>query len=278
MFAFLRRWRRHRLRKRPFPVEWLSHLERRVPFYHRLPDDLREPFLDRLKVFAWEKTFTGAQGMEITDEVRAVISAVAARLVLHLNLDYYDHLSEIVVYSHHYKQPDSDAVVFGEAHSWGIVVLSWSAVLHGLSDTRDGIHTTIHELAHVLDVADGTFDGTPALRTDEDYRPWAEVLSSRYQALRNRHVLEKKVLRDYGSQNPAEFFSVATEAFFEKPVQMREHTPDLYEELRLFYGFDPASDDLDGVPSGDKIGRNDPCPCGSKKKYKRCCGRPLPRP
>ena len=25
--------------------------------------------------------------------------------------------------------------------------------------------------------------------------------------------------------------------------------------------------------NGDKIGRNDPCPCGSGKKYKRCCGR-----
>ena len=25
--------------------------------------------------------------------------------------------------------------------------------------------------------------------------------------------------------------------------------------------------------SGTKIGRNDPCPCGSGKKYKKCCGR-----
>ncbi|MEE0874530.1 MAG: SEC-C metal-binding domain-containing protein [Ruminococcus sp.] len=24
---------------------------------------------------------------------------------------------------------------------------------------------------------------------------------------------------------------------------------------------------------GKKIGRNDPCPCGSGKKYKKCCGR-----
>ncbi len=27
------------------------------------------------------------------------------------------------------------------------------------------------------------------------------------------------------------------------------------------------------VPAGDKIGRNDPCPCGSGKKYKKCCGK-----
>jgi SEC-C motif-containing protein len=23
---------------------------------------------------------------------------------------------------------------------------------------------------------------------------------------------------------------------------------------------------------GKKVGRNDPCPCGSGKKYKKCCG------
>ena len=27
------------------------------------------------------------------------------------------------------------------------------------------------------------------------------------------------------------------------------------------------------VKKGKKIGRNDPCPCGSGKKYKQCCGK-----
>ena len=27
------------------------------------------------------------------------------------------------------------------------------------------------------------------------------------------------------------------------------------------------------VVKGKKIGRNEPCPCGSGKKYKHCCGR-----
>ena len=29
----------------------------------------------------------------------------------------------------------------------------------------------------------------------------------------------------------------------------------------------------EAVPAGKKVGRNDPCPCGSGKKYKKCCGR-----
>jgi SEC-C motif-containing protein len=44
------------------------------------------------------------------------------------------------------------------------------------------------------------------------------------------------------------------------------------QEGKWFY------DDGDIVPktivrSGPKIGRNEPCPCGSGKKYKHCCGR-----
>ena len=27
------------------------------------------------------------------------------------------------------------------------------------------------------------------------------------------------------------------------------------------------------IVKGEKVGRNDPCPCGSGKKYKKCCGR-----
>ncbi len=27
------------------------------------------------------------------------------------------------------------------------------------------------------------------------------------------------------------------------------------------------------LKAGEEVGRNDPCPCGSGKKYKKCCGR-----
>ena len=32
------------------------------------------------------------------------------------------------------------------------------------------------------------------------------------------------------------------------------------------------------VRAGHKVGRNDPCPCGSGRKYKKCCGRSVPSP
>jgi Mlc titration factor MtfA (ptsG expression regulator) len=113
-------------------------------------------------------------------------------------------------------------------------------VLSGLANPKDGHDTATHEFAHVLDRTDGSFDGTPELRARPHYRAWADVMSRHYLKLRDRRGKVKRVLRNYGATNEAEFFAVATESFFEKPEQMKKQTPDLYEELSQFYGFDPA--------------------------------------
>ena len=39
----------------------------------------------------------------------------------------------------------------------------------------------------------------------------------------------------YGAENPAEFFAVVSEVFFETPGALHDTHPDLYEQLRLFY-------------------------------------------
>lgn len=243
MFGLFRGLRRRRLAKRPLPEAWLGYLDAHVPFVAELTGDKRERFLRDLKIFVWEKHFFGAGGFEMTEEAKVVISAAAVRLVLHLDISYYNRLTEIIVYPSHYVHEGEDGVVFGEAHAWGTVVLSWDAVLQGLKNPHDGHDTATHEFAHVLDRADGAFDGTPELRSGGHYRPWAEVMSHHFLKLKKRGKRQRKVLRMYGATNEAEFFAVATESFFEKPEQMKQRTPDLYDEMKRFYGFDPAEDD-----------------------------------
>jgi Mlc titration factor MtfA (ptsG expression regulator) len=240
MPGLFRALRRRRLLRRPFPPEWLGYLEQRVPFVQELAPPLRERFLEQLKLFAWEKEFIGAGGFTITDEVRAVVSATAVRLVLHLDLSYYDRLREVIIYPDAFRIPDRTGTVLGEAKHWGSVILSWQSVLAGLRNPHDGHSTATHEFAHVLDREDGAFDGTPQLRRYSHYRAWASVMGEHFLALRQGRRLERQVLDDYGALNEAEFFAVATESFFEKPRQMREKTPELYEELKRFYGWDPA--------------------------------------
>ncbi|OJH37839.1 M90 family metallopeptidase [Cystobacter ferrugineus] len=240
MSGLLRSLRRNRLRRRPFPPEWLGYLERHVSFFQGLAPEPRQRFLELLKLFAWEKEFIGAGGFTITDEVRVVVSATAVRLVLYLDFSYYDRLREVIVYPDAFRIPDRTGVVLGEAKNWGSVILSWRSVLAGLRDPHDGHSTATHEFAHVLDREDGAFDGTPELRRYSHYAAWASVMGEHFHKLREGRRLERQVLDDYGGVNEAEFFAVATESFFEKPQQMKEKTPDLYEELKRFYGWDPA--------------------------------------
>ncbi len=242
MFGWINRWRQSRLMKRPLPTEWVGWLDLHVPFFPGLKGEERERFLRYLKAFVWSKHFFGAGGLELTDEHRVVIGAAAVRLVLHLDLSYYDRLTEIIVYPYTYRHPNQTGAILGEAHTWGTVVLSWPAVLHGMDDPKDGHDTALHEFAHVLDVADGAFDGTPELHRFGDHRAWARVMSRAFLELRRDTDRRRRtVLRDYGATNEAEFFAVASETFFEKPHQLKEKAPELYEELKTFYRVDPLT-------------------------------------
>ncbi|NUO53656.1 MAG: zinc-dependent peptidase [Polyangiaceae bacterium] len=241
---FLIDWVRRRLAARePFPDAWREILRRRVPFYRGFDASQRGRFEDKLKVFLLTKSFEGVKGFVVDDEVKVVISAAAARLVMNLPDEHYDRLVEIVVYESHFKHhEEKGVVVLGQAYGPGTVVLSWEAVVGGLENPDDGHDTATHELAHALDAGDGEFDGTPELSTFEAYSPWTNVMSAAYRRLRERTRLDgREVLRDYGATNEAEFFAVATEAFFEKPKQMRRKHPELYETLKSYYRADPAA-------------------------------------
>ena len=237
MLGLLRRLKRRRLARRPFPTEWAPIVAERLPFARHLTGDERARFLTHLKVFAWDKNWEGVR-LEVTDEMKVVVSASAARLARALSLDVYDDLRSIVLYPSHYRHEDRDGIILGEANCWGTVVLSWDAVRQGIANAFDGHDTALHELAHVLDIADGAFDGTPELDDAEDYRRWAKVFSSHYLAMRKRP--HNSVLDEYGATNEAEFFAVATETFFAKPKQMKTKAPELYAELVGYYRIDPA--------------------------------------
>lgn len=238
MLKFFRGRKRAKLARRPFPPEWEAIVSSRLTWHAQLPREDLERWRTHLKVFAWEKHFVGARELEMTDEIRVVISGQAARLSRNLPLDAYDRLSEVVVYPSHYMHPERDAIIYGEANAWGTVVLSWDAVRHGLCDPRDGRDTSLHEFAHALDIEDGVFDGTPPLRCRTHYRSWSRVLGKQYAELLADPT--RGVVREYGAINAAEFFAVATEAFFERPKHLRRRAPDLYAELQRYYHVDPA--------------------------------------
>jgi len=152
MFWFIRNWRRNDMAKRPFPDAWNAWVRRDFPWLESLGEDEQIRFRDHLKVFVWEKYWEGAHDLDVTDEMKVVIAGCAARLSRNISIHAYDRLTTIIIYPGHYKHPDKDhAVIYGQANSWGSVILSWQAVRLGLARPTDGHDTALHEFAHVLD-------------------------------------------------------------------------------------------------------------------------------
>ncbi|MFN2509484.1 MAG: zinc-dependent peptidase [Chthoniobacterales bacterium] len=253
MFEALRKRRRRRFEKGPFPAAWLRILRERIPYYRRLSQSEQRELRNLIRVFLAEKKFEGCGGLEMTDEIRVTIAAQACILLLNREHDYYAGLRSVLVYPSSYVAPsrfvDAAGVVheggesrLGEAWMRGAIILSWDDVRRASGDFQDGHNVTLHEFAHQLDQQDGTFDGAPLLEKRSHYRSWARILMKEYKAL--QAVTERgeaSVIDRYGASDPAEFFAVITEAFFERPKALKGKHPELYAELKRFFRQDPAA-------------------------------------
>lgn len=197
-----------------------------------------------------EKDWEGCGGLEMTDEIRVTIAAQACLLILNIEHEYYRRVTSILVYPAAYKTMPSrgrDGVIregqanLGEAWLRGPVVLSWDDARRGALDPKDGHNLVFHEFAHKLDMLDGAADGTPPLADQETLRQWVQTMTREFAALRDAAERGRKTVLDtYGATNPAEFFAVATECFFEKARQLRQRHPSVYELLKDYYQQDPA--------------------------------------
>lgn len=253
MFDFLRRRRYAKITHEPFPEAFLEILERRVPYVERLDPEERTKLLGLVQIFLAEKSFEGAGGLEVDDEMRVTVAAQASVLLLGFeDPEVYPELARVVIYPDAYRATrkamhgavlqDSEEVRLGESWERGVVVLSWRAVRSGADNVADGHNVVFHELAHQLDQQFADAEGAPELPEGMSYATWSKVLGAEFAKLEDAAEEGKKSLLDhYGATNPAEFFAVATETFFEKPRQMKEKKPALYEQLARYYRQDPAA-------------------------------------
>jgi Mlc titration factor MtfA (ptsG expression regulator) len=246
------KWRRERILKRSALDEalWLSVVDG-YPFTRALSAPERARLRECVILFLHEKSIVGAGGLELSDEMRIDIATQACMLVLDLGLDYYRGWVEVIVYPDEfvaeYEYMDEDGVVHqveepmsGESWLAGPVILSWA-------DTRmrgdeHGYNVVIHEFAHKLDMLNGDANGYPPLHAGMDRGEWSRVFGAAYEHFRNRVEQDEAVGIDpYAAENPAEFFAVTSEAFFETPEKVQAEYPALYRQLAAFYRQDPAA-------------------------------------
>lgn len=255
MFHWFRDLRRAEARKRPFPPEWESIVQMNVPHYCTLDAAERAELLALVQVFLEEKDWEGCGGLELNDEIRITIAAQACLLLLGIPHNYYRNVESILVYPSTVVTPEHQIGVFervngpvepsvpihGQAFAQGPVILVWDAVLHGARHPETGHNVVFHEFAHKLDMLDGVADGTPLLASRDQISEWVAVCSREF--LRLRGLADKgheTFLNAYGAKNEAEFFAVATEEFFDRPLALQKQAPDLYNVLSAYYRQDPA--------------------------------------
>jgi Mlc titration factor MtfA (ptsG expression regulator) len=253
IFGLLKQHRRRRLRGQPFPKDWLRTIERNAPFFRRLSVNDQTELLGHIQVFLAEKRFEGCGGLELSDEICVTIAAQACLLLLHRETDYFPGLLTILVYPSAYMVEEKRQI---EDHVWeegtmtrlgetgrrmGSLVLSWDAAKSGAADPSDGKNVVLHEFAHQLDFENDASDGVPGLTTRGQQLSWSEVMRIEFASLRAADETGIPTLLDtYGATNPAEFFAVSTEAFFERPCALRSRHPKLYAELQRYFRQDPA--------------------------------------
>lgn len=260
-------WRRQRLRQRPFPATWRAIVRRRVPQVRRLPADLQLQLKRHMQVFLAEKRFVGCAGLVVTDEMRVTVAAQACLLLLNRPAGYFRGLREILLYPGAFVvdrvRADGNGVLMeqrgalaGESWAQGQVVLSWDDTLVGAAVADDGRNVVIHEFAHQLDQEKGHANGAPLLGGRHSYARWSRVLGEAFAQLQRRVALaadDSAGLQDldadvhaplisaYGATDPAEFFAVVSEVFFEQPQRLAAEQPALYREFSGYYRIDPLS-------------------------------------
>ena len=250
-----RRWRDARtLRRRPIPDALWQLTLARFAFLQRRSTEDATRLRELATLFLAAKEFTGANGLEVSDEMAVAIAAQACLPILQLGLAWYDRFVGIVVHADivvaRREVTDADGIVHGydeelsgEAMEGGPVMLAWTDVADGAESAASGYNVVIHEFAHVLDMHDGVADGIPPLASRAERIRWAEVIGAAYAdfcaALDAGH---ETFLDPYGAEGVDEFFAVLSEAFFVAPLELRAEHASVYELLRGFYRQDPAAD------------------------------------
>lgn len=226
------------LARRPFPASWRDWLTRHIPYYGTLDDSRRHRFERDVRFFLSEQRFERVGEGEITDELRLAVAGGAA-LMLHGRPDWEIPGRRTVlfypgVFDDTYRD-SRDASFSGMVHAQGPIILSVDAVHQSWEDPRDGYNVVLHELAHLFDFGDEVADGVPSLVDPASLPAWQRLVRREMARIRSG----RSMLDEYGAVNPAEFFAVAVEQFFERPVRMRRQHRDLFDALSAFFALDP---------------------------------------
>ncbi len=251
MWSLRRWWRQRQLSRHPIPEALWHGALARLPLLAALQPSQQLRLRELATLLLLRKRINGPEGFDPDPAMRVTVAALAALPILGLDLDWYDNWHEIVLHPDTFVQEHEWQDEIGVAHherralegeAWeqGPVLLTWPEVTQ--SGQHSGFNIVIHELAHKLDMLNGEANGFPPLHRGMDPAAWSGAFGAAYADLCRRvdHG-EHTALDPYATENPAEFFAVMCEAFFESPALLQHAYPAVYEQLRRFFRQDPLA-------------------------------------
>lgn len=257
-----------------FPIKWKKILIEKVLFYNNLTDNEKKLFEFKIFEFLTNCRITGIETS--VDDVDKVLVASSAIIPIFKFPNWqYLNVYEVLLYPNQFNEDFQTTGkgrpilgMVGTGYMEGKMILSKQALHYGFENESDKKNTAIHEFIHLIDKADGSIDGIPSLLLDKQYTiPWLDLIKQNIDEISDG----KSDINPYGATKKSEFFPVISEYFFERPKLLKQKHPKLYKLLEKIFNQDMAKK-LKKRKKNQKIGRNDPCPCGSGKKFKKCCG------
>ena len=271
--------RRQAILREPFPPEWEAVLQRDVLFFRVLEPDAQQRFRRHVQVFLGEKRITGIRVR--VDAVTRVLVAASATIPIFGFPDWeWDQINEVLVYPTRFdgdfefgdKQGHNILGMVGTGSLNRLMILSKPDLLNGFRNPTDKRNVSVHEFAHLVDKTDGAIDGVPGVGLDRGaIEPWIDLVRRKMAEIE----AGKSDIDRYALTNEAEFFAVTSEYFFERPGVMHRKHPALYAALERVFNQDlharAAAWRRELARGRPTFGRNSPCPCGSGRKFKKCC-------
>jgi len=246
MFKKIERWRRRRVIARsPISIEsWESTIET-LPVLHRLTHSERNKLIELAILFLAEKEIVGAGGYVVDESTRIITALQACLPILNLDLKWYAGWKSIIVYpssfTHERTHIDeaglthtNNSAFSGEAWLNGPVILSWEST--SSAGELDGQNVVIHEFIHKLDMLNGRANGFPPMHSDMSQQAWSRSFQ---EAFEDFQVTHRSGLDRYGATNPAEFFAVLGEVFFERADVLYSAYPQIYMAMTHFFKQNP---------------------------------------
>ncbi|MFT6715563.1 MAG: Mlc titration factor MtfA (ptsG expression regulator) [Saprospiraceae bacterium] len=258
----------------PFEPKWRIILQQKISFYNALSPEEKTLFEFKIQEFLLNCRITGIEvNVDIVDELLVASSAVIP--IFKFPEWRYTNFYEVLLYPRMFNDkfetsgPDRSILgMVGTGYMDGKMILSKPALHLGFSNESDKKNTAIHEFVHIIDKADGTIDGIPELLMEKQYAiPWLQLIQKKIEDI----YMMRSDINPYGATNRTEFFAVASEYFFQRPKLLAKKHPKLYRSMEKIFNHKMSARNLKRAKF--EIGRNNPCPCNSGDKFKKCCGR-----